>query len=231
MNTESGYLYETHLHTYPVSRCAIATVRESLDFYRGEGYAGVFITNHFIDGNIRIDTDMSYEEKIEFYFSDYEKAVEIGREIGIDVFCGVESSYYGTDFLIYGLDKQWFLEHPEIMDMNKREQLTFFARQGALIIHAHPFREASYIDHIRLYPRHVHGVEVYNAGRTKLENKMAKIYCENYELIPFAGTDNHIGVKNELGGMMTKTRITSVEDFIEQVKDGRAKPFERTATE
>ena len=32
------YLYETHLHTYPVSRCAGATVREVLDMdYRALG--------------------------------------------------------------------------------------------------------------------------------------------------------------------------------------------------
>ena len=31
------YLYETHLHTYPVSRCAGATVREVLEFYKEIG--------------------------------------------------------------------------------------------------------------------------------------------------------------------------------------------------
>ena len=38
--------YETHLHTSPVSKCAKASVRESLEFYKKAGYAGVFITNH-----------------------------------------------------------------------------------------------------------------------------------------------------------------------------------------
>ena len=231
MNNKNGCLYETHLHTFPVSRCAIATVRESLEFYKGEGYTGVFITNHFIDGNINVDANASYAEKIGFYFSDYEKGVEIGKEIGLDVFCGVESSYHGTDFLIYGLDKQWFLDHPEIEGMKKKDQLALFERHGALIVHAHPFREAVYIDHIKLYPRNVHAVEVYNAGRTELENNMARLYCENYKLVAFAGTDNHIGVMKHLGGMMTPSPIESVADFIEQVKDGRAVPFERTATE
>ena len=46
------YLYETHLHTLPVSGCAHAGVRESIELYCRAGYAGVFITNHFIDGNI-----------------------------------------------------------------------------------------------------------------------------------------------------------------------------------
>jgi hypothetical protein len=56
------YRYETHMHTLPVSRCARATVRESLEFYKSIGYDGVFITNHFIDGNVNINEPMTYEE-------------------------------------------------------------------------------------------------------------------------------------------------------------------------
>ena len=72
------YKYETHLHTSPVSRCARVGVEENLIFYKKMGYDGVFITNHFLDGNIDFDRSRSYEEGIEFYFSDYEKGVEIG---------------------------------------------------------------------------------------------------------------------------------------------------------
>ncbi|MBO7176669.1 MAG: hypothetical protein J6W14_04785, partial [Clostridia bacterium] len=63
------YRYETHLHTYPVSRCAKHTVRETLEYYKSLGYDGIFITNHFLDSNINIEKDRPYEEKIEFYFS------------------------------------------------------------------------------------------------------------------------------------------------------------------
>ena len=149
----------------------------NLKFYKGLGYDGVFITNHFLDGNINIDREKPYEEKIEFYFSDFEKGVEIGKAIGIKVFCGIELSYGGTDFLVYGLDKAWFLAHPEIMDMKKSDELTFMMEQGALVIQAHPYREASYIDHIRLFPRCIHGVEIVNACRSEEENQMAKIFA------------------------------------------------------
>ena len=94
------FLYETHLHTYPVSRCAHAGVREVAEFYKNAGYAGIFITNHFLDGNINIDRTTPYPEKIEFYFSDYEDGLQIGKELGIKVFCGVELSYCGADFLV-----------------------------------------------------------------------------------------------------------------------------------
>lgn len=220
------YKYETHLHTYPVSACAAADVRENLQFYKEAGYDGVFITNHFIDGNINISRSLPYEEKIEFYFTDYEKALEIGKEIGIKVFLGIEMSYGGTDFLVYGLDKKWFLEHPEIAEMKKSDELAFLAENGALVIQAHPFRQAAYIDHIRLFPHRIHGVEVINGCRSDFENHMARQYSENYGLIDFAGTDNHsAGEQKTFAGMCSDTPVVNEEDFIKRVFDHQMKVF------
>ena len=220
------YKYDTHLHTLPVSKCAKAEVREVVEYYKEIGYDGIFITNHFIDGNIDADPDMSYEEKIEFYFSDYEKAYEIGKEIGIKVFCGVEMSYKGTDFLVYGLDKEWYLSNPQIMDMKKSEELQLLMDSGALVIQAHPYREAGYIDHIRLFPRKVHGVEVINASRKEFDNHMAKLYAENYGLLEFAGSDNHDGkIKKNLAGMCSEEPIEDEQDFVNRVKNGEMKTF------
>ena len=64
------YKYETHLHTYPVSKCAKSTVREYMELYKELGYDGIFITNHFLDGNINIPYNTPYEDKINFFFSD-----------------------------------------------------------------------------------------------------------------------------------------------------------------
>lgn len=217
------YKYETHLHTSPVSRCAIASVEESLTCYKELGYDGVFITNHFPDVD---DSDRTYEEKIEYYFSDYEKALELSETVGIKVFCGVETTYGGSDFLVYGLDKEWFLAHPEIMNMKQSDKLTFMRESGALVIQAHPFREAWYIDHIRLFPRHVDGVEIMNANRPDDENDFAKIYCEHYGLIKFAGSDNHSASKqNKLFGLCFEEPICSMEDFIEKAKNHKAETF------
>lgn len=220
------YKYETHLHTFPVSRCAIASVEESLKFYKELEYDGVFITNHFLDGNVNIDKDKPYEEMIDFYFSDYEKALKLSKAIGIKVFCGIELSYGGTDFLVYGLDKEWFLAHPEIMNMKKSDELAFMMENGTLIIQAHPFREAFYIDHIRLFPRHIHGVEIVNANRPEEENNLAKIYCEHYGLIEFAGSDNHSASKQKkIAGVCFDEPICNIKDFIEKTKNRKSKIF------
>jgi len=220
------YRYETHLHTFPVSKCARVGVRESLEFYKTLGYDGVFITNHFIDGNINIEPDRSYEEKINFYFSDYEEAKTIGEEIGLKVFLGVESSYHGTDFLVYGLDKAWFLAHPECDGMDVKMLLALFRENGAVVIHAHPFREADYIGHIRLFPDSIDGVEIINGCRTEFENKMAGIYAENYGFLTFAGSDNHRAAgQKKLAGVCSDTPVTDEADFVRRVKNGEMKVF------
>lgn len=223
------FRYETHLHTSPVSACARYGVRENLEFYKSLGYEGVFITNHFIDGNIGCDRSLPYAERIEFYFSDYEEALELSKEIGIKVLLGIEITYGGTDFLIYGLDKGWFLSHPEYESLRMSEKLSLLAENGALIIQAHPFREASYIDHIRLFPRQIAGVEVFNACRNDFENEMAELYAKSYDLIPFAGSDNHIAAaKTDLGGMETASPLKDEADFISRVLEGTATPFKLT---
>ena len=220
------YRYETHLHTSPVSECALASVEEQLTFYKELGYDGVFITNHFLDGNINIGSDRSYEERLNFYCSDYEKGVEFGKKIGIKVFFGVELSYKGTDFLVYGLDKQWFLSHPEIMEMTKRKELQFMMESGALVIQAHPYREAFYIDHIRLFPRSVHGIEVVNANRPKFENDMAMLYAKHYNLLEFAGSDNHIGkAQPRLAGIACTEPISDEADFVNKIKNQMTEIF------
>ena len=213
------YLYETHVHTNPVSACAKVSVEEMLKAYKKEGYAGVFMTDHFIDGNLNLEVRAKpYEERIEFYFSAYEEGKAVGDEIGIDVFCGIEMSYGGTDFLVYGIDKEWCLAHKDMDKMKKSELLKLMMSEGALIIQAHPFREAAYIDHIRLFPRSIHGVEIDNACRTPLENKMAKLYADHYGLLPFAGADNHMGAdRTRLSGLRFSERIVDEVDFINRV--------------
>ena len=147
------------------------------------------------------------------------------------MFPGVELSYKGTDFLIYGLDKDWYRTHPEILEMDKTEELPYMMEAGAFVIQAHPYREAHYIDHIRLFPRSVHGVEVINSNQAWESNKMADIYAEQYNFLKTAGSDNHWGsnafarlkekgFRPELAGMCSDTEINSVEDFISSVRNG-----------
>ena len=220
------YRYETHLHSSPASKCGSYSVRENMEFYKEIGYDGVFLTNHFLDANIGGDRTRPYHEQIEFFFADIEDGERCAEEVGIKFFWGVETSYLGTDFLVYGLSKEWYLAHPEIMTVHRKEMLKMMADDGALIIQAHPFREASYIDHIRLYPHSVHAVEIDNCANQDFQNDLAKCYADAYSLPYSAGSDNHISRYAErLAGVEFDTPLTDINDFIRRMKNGEARTF------
>jgi len=221
------YRYETHLHTFPVSKCGKATVEESLQFYKDKGYDGVFVTNHFIDGNINIDSSLPLNERLDFYYSDYDHAVEFGEKIGLKVFLGIEmTTDDGTDFLVYGIDRRFFYDNEEFFAMKKTKQLPILMEMGALVAQAHPYREAGYIDHLHLFPRSINCAETLNACRTDFENMMANHYADCYGLLKIAGTDNHVGAKRPtLAGVECETPIESVEDFVKRVKAGEISLF------
>ena len=223
-----SFYYETHLHTQPASGCARWTAAEAVRYYKNAGYAGIFITNHFLDDDIPEIRALPYVQQIELYFKDYEEGLHVGREVGLSVFSGVEVSYKKTDFLIYGLDKNWYLNHPAIDGMPIKDFLALAQREGALVIHAHPFREAGSIDHIRLYPRSVHGVEIYNANRSEFENEMARQYALNYGLLPFAGSDIHGKEPHGCrGGMRSESVVLDEQDFVKKVMAGEMETFRK----
>ena len=79
LTAEFRFKYETHCHTSPVSKCAKASAEETVRFYKSIGYDGIFITNHFLDGNINPEArSLSYRDQIDYYFADYEEAVAAG---------------------------------------------------------------------------------------------------------------------------------------------------------
>ena len=45
------YRYETHMHTSQASACAFSTGAEMARAYAAAGYTGIFITDHFFNGN------------------------------------------------------------------------------------------------------------------------------------------------------------------------------------
>lgn len=215
------YKYETHCHTARVSACSRMSAEELVELYVANGYAGIFVTDHFLNGNTSVNTRLPYAEAIEEFCKGYEevKAAAKGR---LQVFFGFEYSYLGTDVLCYGWDKETLLSYPEIMQMSMREFCAFCPGHGALAVQAHPFREAAYIDHIRLYPD-AEGVETFNACRTELCNKLGKFYAESYGKIKLGGSDLHSPDQKILSGMEFEERLFSERDFIRRLRAGEGK--------
>ncbi len=212
------YKYETHLHTSESSACASANGEKQAMFYKSRGFTGIFVTDHFLNGNTTVPSGLSWQERVELFCRGYENAKSCGGKIGLDVFFGWEYSYGGTDFLTYGLDKEWLLQHPLVMEMDVNSYCDFVHSEGGIIVHAHPFREESYIPMLRLLPRKCTGCEVINSCRTDFENEMAAVYAEKYDLIPLAGSDNHRASQERLSGIETEEKITDERHFIRLLK-------------
>lgn len=222
------FKYETHLHTAETSACARASAEDQVDYYAEMGYAGIIVTDHFLNGNTTVPREgLSWKEKIEKFCEGYVNALREGKKVGLDVFFGWEASYGGTDFLTYGLSPKWLLENEKIMDMPYWDYLDYVRDAGGLIVHAHPFREAAYIKGgIKLKPRDVDAVEIINANRPDFENRMAKEYAKNYGISPFAGSDNHIAFgQKKLAGIKTKEKLQSIIDFVDIIQSGEYKIF------
>ncbi len=217
------YLYELHTHTAECSKCASICAEDLVKFYHEQGFDGICITDHFLNGNTTIPQCYSYKERIKRFTTGYNRAKEMGDQLGIQVFFGWEYGHGGMDLLTYGLDIDWLLDNPHIMDISIGEYCNLVRDSGGYIVHAHPFREASYIDHIRLFPRHVDAVEAFNARRSDFENDMAKHYARSYDLPMMAGSDNHWGHQPRLGAMAFNKKQTDITELIKNIIDGKGK--------
>ena len=214
------YKYETHMHTFPVSKCAIVTADEQLKFYKSIGFDGVFITNHFSLKQVGVD-GATYEDVINNFFDDIKKTKKLGIEIGIKVFAGLELGDHGADFLVYGIGRDFFLQIPDFRNLDILEKLTMIKEAGGLIIHAHPFRQTQSKRALRIFPYHIEGVEAYNTNRENQGTDLAIMYAKHYKLPVFAGSDNHGGIIHPvLGCVKSKTPIIDETDFISKFRAG-----------
>ncbi len=224
------YLYETHLHTAEASRCALTGAVQMVRLYKDAGYAGVVITDHFINGNTAFSRDLPWKQWVEGLCTGFETAKEEGDKIGLQVFFGWEAGYHGTEFLVFGLDKQWLLEHPEIAKCSVEEQYELVHAGGGIVIHAHPYRQTSEIREARLFPAYVDAVEAINATHNSALshahvcpewNTLATAYAKQYDLPMTSGSDQHrdymVG-----GGMVFDRKIEDIHDLCRAILNREA---------
>lgn len=225
---EYPYLYETHLHTSQGSACARSTGAEMAKACKEAGYTGIIVTDHNWGGNTAVNRWMPWRNWVEEFVKGYEDAKKVGEQIGLDVFFGYEAGYEGTEFLIYGLDKAYMLEHPQLKTATIEEQYEMVRAAGGIVIHAHPYREEDYIPEIRLFPAYVDGVEGINATHSNsrslahndpVYDELAIAYAKKHKLPMSAGSDVH-NTALFGGGVAFKRKLASIQDFIAAIRRG-----------
>lgn len=222
---EYKYLYETHLHTSESSKCAIASAVDMAKALKAAGYTGMFVSDHNWGGNTAIDSELSWEQWVIEFCKGYEAAKEWGDKNDFDVFFAYEAGYEGTEFLIYGVDKEWLISHPAIKTATVEEQYKLVHEAGGMVIHAHPYREEYYIPEIRLFPEYVDGIEAVNATHSNPKSKAhnnpkfdasAIQYGKEHGFPMTAGSDVHSTNLFD-GGVAFKERLTSAKDYCERI--------------
>ena len=226
------FLYETHMHTSETSFCSTTKAKEHVRIYHDRGYAGIIITDHLSTRNFRRSkfkkgkSLRSWEEKVKFLLKGYEKAKEEGDKIGLDVFLGWEFYANGSEFLTYGLGKEFLLNHKDLDKMLIDEYSKLVRENGGYLAQAHPYREKEGME-VPVDQNLIDGVEIYNASRTHKgkENAKAIVFAREHNLPVQAGTDAHKPNLKLYSGVMLDHRAKDIKDIIQSLKEKSAKPI------
>ncbi len=214
-----GFAFETHMHTSEASACAHDQAADVVDLYKSLGFSGIVITDHFFNGNTAIPSHLPWTTRVELFCRGYENALIRGKEVGLRVFFGWEYAYHGTEFLTYGLNKQWLLDHPEVLSWSPEQYLKLSRRDGAFNIHAHPFRKAPYIRKLRLFPELVDAVEVINSRNPDVQWDIdAMSYAREHHLAVTSGSDTHDADTIPGGGILFQHQVNTIEEMISVIR-------------
>ena len=215
------YRYETHCHANLCSRCAHSTPEEMVRAYKNAGFAGLVLTDHFIHGYTNVNQNLPWEDRMYCYFNAYLQAKAEGDKLNFDVIFGIEHAHGGgQEVLVYGIDLDFLLSHPEIETASLEEFSALVHAAGGILIQAHPYRYGGWEVPVRLDL--VDGIEVYNAGNESQKNRMALQKAEERPCILTAGADSHAAWEERVGttGIALPYRISSGQDLVEALKKG-----------
>ncbi len=219
-----AFIYETHSHTSQASKCGRALGRDYVEYMQGEGYAGMIITDHFFNGNSAVPQELSWEERVEMYVSGYEDAKQASVGKDFNVMFGIEYNFDCDEYLIYGVDKKWLLDNPDIMDKSRQEVYSLVHEYGGIMVQAHPFRERYYIKNINLTPSIVDGIEIFNAANDDNMNALAYCYAKELGVPASAGSDIHFQYDGPKGGMRFDEKIVDIKDYVSKFMAGKGTP-------
>lgn len=186
----SAYRYEVHFHTSEVSTCASVSAAQSIPVYKGLGYAGVVVTDHYTRQFFEPISDLNWTKQVDRYLAGYDLAAESGARSNLTVLPGMEIRFdeNNNDYLVYGLDRQFLIEHPRLYQLSIRSFHQLAQQNNLLVFQAHPLRNSMTI----VNPRWLDGIETCNANpRHDSRNDMAVLWAQKFGLPAVSGSDFH----------------------------------------
>ena len=216
------FKYEMHAHSYPCSGGG-ADIEEHIHALIEKGFAGMVITNHFINGDTRIDRTLPWEEHVAAHREDYERGKRLADALDFDLLFGIEEHVgKGLEMLIYGIDPDFLLQNPVLRSGKVVDYARLVHAAGGLLYQAHPYRDRDYIKASGPLAELLllDGIEVYNAGNTPEENSRAAQLAADLGLRCIAGSDGHPAKNVGRAGILCKERIRTNAQLIRVLKSG-----------
>ncbi len=220
------FLYDTHVHSCEASACGKNNVRELVRAYKEAGYSGFALTNHFYHGNSCSNREGTWQEFIKPYFDAYYEACDEGAKLDFDVIFGIEEGIgKSKEFLCYNMDMDFLLNCEELRNADRKRLIELIHSAGGIIIHAHPFRFASYMS--AYYEPNFEGcdgIEVFN-GNNRPEDAndraLEAALSMDRKMILTAGSDAHTcEAASKKIGLLLPHRVRNAAEFVEVLKSG-----------
>lgn len=216
------FKYEMHCHTSDVSHCGKIPASEVVRNYIELGYDGIIVTDHFSRRSIGRLKNASWDEKIDFFLSGYQSAVDTAKKLNpeFSVLLGMElrlDIHDVNDFLVYGIDEPFLRASEHILMMDFESLSKYLHENELLIVQAHPFREDMVIMDWNL----LDGVEVYNGNCDHdSSNSIADAWADLHHLLKTSGSDYHGTFGMTPGGICTNVPIRTNEDLMNILRTG-----------
>lgn len=180
---------EMHCHT-DGSLCADYNIKSIINDYLNSGYGGIVVTNHYAYKEYLrqgFSSPIEYAKKFIEWIDDAQKA---GKEKNFKIFYGMEVrlTYNNTEFMLYGFEKEFVLENPEIYNLTQEELFALANKYNVFMYQTHPFRCGVKVGD----PKYMHGAESFNGHyHHNNNNNLTKEFCNKNNLIKVVGTDFH----------------------------------------
>ena len=193
-------LIDMHLHERTYSPDSIQSLQDMVETAKSRGLDAICITDHDSMG-LR------------------QKAADYSRETGFPIFVGVEFWSLQGDIIAFGIDSI----PTERIDAQKF--VNFVKDRGGVCFACHPFRNNNrgLGDHLNQI-KGLTGIEVLNGSTSYGANQLAAETCREMSLMPIGVSDAHH--LEQLGKYATwlPNMVYSLEDFVEELKNGISKP-------
>lgn len=206
------FLFDTHVHTAEVSRCARVSAQDVVKLYKQAGYSGIVITDHMSLQTFKKVENLPWKKQVDHFLSGYNNAKKLESE-SFSVLFGMEIKFLDSenDYLVYGFNEDFLYSDPELNHYPSLKAFRPVVKKNNLIVfQAHPFRTGMTVSDYHL----LDGIETYNGHAShNSNNDIALRWANKYGLRKLSGSDFHEFFALRPGGIYLDSQIKTNFDF------------------